>query len=135
MKITPKKILGFLLIILVMVLQEIRLSFFSYIALFLLKWPAPINVIIVILLFFSSFRYKSHKIDKFFKIFSYINIPLNIGIWVMALISFINGTINCNAIVFYVLFGIGLFLTITKIPKVLKEDKDEKTHTELVKNK
>ena len=27
MKITPKKILGFLLIILVMVLQEIRLSF------------------------------------------------------------------------------------------------------------
>ena len=45
----------------------------------------------------------------------------------MALISFINGTINCNAIVFYVLFGIGLFLTITKIPKVLKEDKDEKT--------
>ena len=51
MKITPKKILGFLLIILVMVLQEIRLSFFSYIALFLLKWPASINVIIVILLF------------------------------------------------------------------------------------
>ena len=127
MKITPKKILGFLLIILVMVLQEIRLSFFSYIALFLLKWPAPINVIIVILLFLSSCRFKSHKIDKFFKIFSYINIPLNIVIWVMALISFINGTINCNAIVFYVLFGISTFLTITKIPKMLKEDKDEKT--------
>ena len=107
MKITPKKILGFLLIILVMVLQEIRLSFFSYIALFLLKWPAPINVIIVILLFFSSFRYKSHKIDKFFKIFSYINIPLNLGIWIMALISFINGTVNCkknvkNVIIFVV---------------------------------
>ena len=127
MKITPKKILGFLLIILVMVLQEIRLSFFSYIALFLLKWPAPINVIIVVLLFFSSFRYKSHKIDKFFKIFSYINIPLNIVIWVMALISFINGTINCNAIVFYVLFGINAFLIITKIPKMFKNKEDEKT--------
>ena len=127
MKITPKKILGFLLIILVMVLQEIRLSFFSYIALFLLKWPAPINVIIVILLFFSSFRYKSHKIDKFFKIFSYINIPLNIGIWVVALISFINGSINCNPVVFYVLFGINTFLTITKIPKMFKDEEDEKT--------
>ena len=134
MKITPKKILGFLLIILVMVLQEIRLSFFSYIALFLLKWPAPINVIIVILLFFSSFRYKSHKIDKFFKIFSYINIPLNIGIWVVALISFINGTINCNPVVFYVLFGINAFLTITKIPKMLKDEEDKKTQTEPVKN-
>ena len=110
-----------------MVLQEIRLSFFSYIALFLLKWPAPINVIIVILLFFSSFRYKSHKIDKFFKIFSYINIPLNIGIWVMALISFINGTVNCNAILFYVLFGINAFLTITKIPKMFKSKEDEKS--------
>ena len=135
MKTKPKKITAVLLFILVMVLQEIRLSFFSYIALFLLKWPAPINVIIVILLFFSSFRYKSHKIDKFFKIFSYINIPLNIGIWVVALISFINGTINCNAILFYVLFGINAFLTITKIPKMLKEDKDEKTQTEPVKNK
>ena len=134
MKITPKKILGFLLIILVMVLQEIRLSFFSYIALFLLKWPAPINVIIVVLLFFSSFRYKSHKIDKFFKIFSYINIPLNIGIWVVALISFINGTINCNPVVFYVLFGINAFLTITKIPKMLKDEEDKKTQTEPVKN-
>ena len=127
MKITPKNILKVLLFVLVMVLQEIRLSFFSYIALFLLKWPASINVIIVILLFLSSCRFKSHKIDKFFKIFSYINIPLNIGIWVMALISFINGTINCNAILFYVLFGINSFLTITKIPKMLKEDKDEKT--------
>ena len=134
MKITPKKIMGALLIILVMVLQEIRLSFFSYIALFLLKWPAPINVIIVILLFFSSFRYKSHKIDKFFKIFSYINIPLNIVIWVMALISFINGTINCNPVVFYVLFGINAFLTITKIPKMLKDEEDKKTQTEPVKN-
>ena len=56
-----------------------------------------------------------------------MNIPLNLGIWVMALISFINGTINCNAIVFYVLFGINAFLTITKIPKMLKEDKEEKT--------
>ena len=127
MKITPKNILKVLLFVLVMVLQEIRLSFFSYIALFLLKWPAPINVIIVVLLFFSSFRYKSHKIDKFFKIFSYINIPLNIGIWVVALISFINGTINCNAIVFYVLFGINAFLTITKIPKMFKDEEDEKT--------
>ena len=127
MKITPKKILGVLLIILVMVLQEIRLSFFSYIALFLLKWPTPINVIIVILLFLSSFRYKSHKIDKFLKIFSYLNIPLNLGIWIMALISFINGTINCNPVVFYVLFGISTFLTITKIPKMLKEDKEGKT--------
>ena len=127
MKITPKNILKVLLFVLVMVLQEIRLSFFSYIALFLLKWPASINVIIVILLFLSSCRFKSHKIDKFLKIFSYINIPLNIGIWVMALISFINGTINCNPVVFYVLFGINAFLTITKIPKMLKEDKDEKT--------
>ena len=127
MKITPKKILGFLLIILVMVLQEIRLSFFSYIALFLLKWPASINVIIVILLFLSSCRFKSHKIDKFFKIFSYINIPLNIGIWVVALISFINGTINCNPVVFYVLFGINAFLTITKIPKMFKSKEDEKS--------
>ena len=135
MKITPKNILKVLLFVLVMVLQEIRLSFFSYIALFLLKWPAPINVIIVVLLFFSSFRYKSHKIDKFFKIFSYINIPLNIGIWVVALISFINGTINCNPIVFYVLFGINAFLTITKIPKMFKDEEDEKTQTEPVKNK
>ena len=127
MKTKPKKITAVLLFILVMVLQEIRLSFFSYIALFLLKWPAPINAIIVILLFLSSCRFKSHKIDKFLKIFSYINIPLNIGIWVMALISFINGTINCNAIVFYVLFGINAFLTITKIPKMFKEDNDEKT--------
>ena len=127
MKITPKNILKVLLFVLVMVLQEIRLSFFSYIALFLLKWPTPINVIIVILLFLSSCRYKSHKIDKFLRIFSYVNIPLNLGIWVMALISFINGTINCNPVVFYVLFGINAFLTITKIPKMLKEDKDEKT--------
>ena len=127
MKTKPKKITAVLLFILVMVLQEIRLSFFSYIALFLLKWSAPINAIIVILLFLSSCRFKSHKIDKFFKIFSYINIPLNIVIWVMALISFINGTINCNAIVFYVLFGINAFLTITKIPKMFKEDNDEKT--------
>lgn len=135
MKITPKKILGFLLIILVMVLHEIRMSFFSYIALFLLKWPASINVIIVILLFLSSCRFKSHKIDKFLKIFSYINIPLNIVIWVKALISFINGSINCNAIVFYVLFGISTFLTITKIPKMFKDEEDEKTQTEPVKNK
>ena len=127
MKTKPKKITAVLLFILVMVLQEIRLSFFSYIALFLLKWPAPINAIIVILLFLSSCRFKKHKIDKIFKIFSYINIPLNIGIWVVASISFINGTINCNAIVFCVLFGINAFLTITKIPKMLKEDKDEKT--------
>ena len=134
MKITPKNILKVLLFVLVMLLQEIRLSFFSYIALFLLKWPAPINVIIVVLLFFSSFRYKSHKIDKFFKIFSYINIPLNIGIWVVALISFINGTINCNPVVFYVLFGINAFLTITKIPKMLKDEEDKKTQTEPVKN-
>ena len=134
MKITPKNILKVLLFVLVMVLQEIRLSFFSYIALFLLKWPAPINVIIVVLLFFSSFRYKSHKIDKFFKIFSYINIPLNIGIWVVALISFINGTINCNPVVFYVLFGINAFHTITKIPKMLKDEEDKKTQTEPVKN-
>jgi uncharacterized membrane protein YuzA (DUF378 family) len=74
------------------------------------------------------------EIDKFFKIFSSINIPLNIGIWVMALISFINGTINCNAILFYVLFGINAFLTITKIPKMLKDEEDKKTQTEPVKN-
>lgn len=124
-----KKIMGALLIILAMVLQEIKLNFFSYTALFLLKWPAPINIIIVILLFLSSCRFKSHKIDKFFKIFSYINIPLNLGIWAMALISFINGAIGCNAILFYVLFGISIFLNITKIPKMLKEDKDEKSNT------
>ena len=129
MKITPKKIMGALLFILAMVLQEIKLNFFSYIALFLLKWPAPINIITVILLFLSSCRFKSHKIDKFFKIFSYINIPLNLGIWAMALISFINGAIGCNAILFYVLFGISIFLNITKIPKMLKEDKDEKSNT------
>ena len=45
----------------------------------------------------------------------------------MALISLINGTINCNAIVFYVLFGINAFLTITKIPKMFKDEEDEKT--------
>ena len=127
MKITPQKISGALLIILAMVLQEIKLNFLSYTALFLLKWPAPINIIIVILLFLSSCRFKSHKIDKFFKIFSYINIPLNLGIWAMDLISFMNGAIGCNAILFYILFGISIFLNITKIPKMLKEDKDEKT--------
>lgn len=45
----------------------------------------------------------------------------------MALISFINGTINCNAILFYVLFGINAFLTITKIPKMFKDEEYKKT--------
>ena len=127
MKITPKNIAKVFVIILAVVLQDIRINLFSYIPLFFLKWPVYINVNVIVLIVISSLRWENSKFDKFLKRMSVINIPLNIGIWVMALISFINGTINCNAILFYVLFGINAFLTITKIPKMLKEDKDEKT--------
>lgn len=127
MKITPKNIAKVFVIILAVVLQDIRINLFSYIPLFFLKWPVYINAIVIVLIVISSLRWENSKFDKFLKRMSVINIPLNIGIWVMALISFINGTINCNAILFYVLFGINAFLTITKIPKMLKEDKDEKT--------
>ena len=127
MKITPKNIAKVFVIILAVVLQDIRINLFSYIPLFFLKWPVYINVIVIVLIVISSLRWENSKFDKFLKRMSVINIPLNIVIWVMALISFINGTINCNAIVFYVLFGINAFLTITKIPKMLKEDKDEKS--------
>lgn len=127
MKITPKNIAKVFVIILAVVLQDIRINLFSYIPLFFLKWPVYINIIVIVLIVISSLRWENSKFDKFLKRMSVINIPLNIVIWVMALISFINGTINCNAIVFYVLFGINAFLTITKIPKMLKEDKDEKS--------
>ena len=127
MKITPKNIAKVFVIILAVVLQDIRINLFSYIPLFFLKWPVYINVIVIVLIVISSLRWENSKFDKFLKRMSVINIPLNIVIWVMALISFINDTINCNAVVFYVLFGINAFLTITKIPKMLKEDKDEKT--------
>ena len=127
MKITPKNIAKVFVIILAVVLQDIRINLFSYIPLFFLKWPVYINVNVIVLIVISSLRWENSKFDKFLKRISVINIPLNIVIWVMALISFINGTINCNAILFYVLFGINAFLTITKIPKMLKEDKDEKT--------
>ena len=127
MKITPKNIAKVFVIILAVVLQDIRINLFSYIPLFFLKWPVYINIIVIVLIVISSLRWENSKFDKFLKRMSVINIPLNIVIWVMALISFINGTINCNAIVFYVLFGINAFLTITKIPKLLKEDKDEKS--------
>ena len=127
MKITPKNIAKVFVIILAVVLQDIRINLFSYIPLFFLKWPVYINVIVIVLIVISSLRWENSKFDKFLKRMSVINIPLNIGIWVVALISFINGTINCNPVVFYVLFGINAFLTITKIPKMLKEDKDEKT--------
>ena len=127
MKITPKNIAKVFVIILAVVLQDIRINLFSYIPLFFLKWPVYINVIVIVLIVISSLRWKNSKFDKFLKTMSFINIPLNIVIWVIALISFINDTINCNAIVFYVLFGINAFLTITKIPKMLKEDKDEKS--------
>ena len=127
MKITPKNIAKVFVIILAVVLQDIRINLFSYIPLFFLKWPVYINVNVIVLIVISSLRWENSKFDKFLKRMSVINIPLNIVIWVMALISFINGTINCNAIVFYVLFGINAFLTITKIPKMLKEDKDEKS--------
>lgn len=135
MKITPKNIAKVFVIILAVVLQDIRINLFSYIPLFFLKWPVYINVIVIVLIVISSLRWENSKFDKFLKRMSVIKIPLNIMIWVMALISFINGTINCNAIVFYVLFGINAFLTITKIPKMFKDEEDEKTQTEPVKNK
>ena len=134
MKITPKNIAKVFVIILAVVLQDIRINLFSYIPLFFLKWPVYINVIVIVLIVISSLRWKNSKFDKFLKRMSVINIPLNIVIWIMALISFINGTINCNPIVFYVLFGINAFLTITKIPKMLKEDKDEKTEAKQQQN-
>lgn len=127
MKITPKNIAKVFVIILAVVLQDIRINLFSYIPLFFLKWPVYINVIVIVLIVISSLRWENSKFDKFLKTMSFINIPLNIVIWVMALISFINGTINCNPVVFYVLFGINAFLIITKIPKMLKEDKGGKS--------
>lgn len=126
MKITPKNIAKVFVIILAVVLQDIRINLFSYIPLFFLKWPVYINVIVIVLIVISSLRWENSKFDKFLKRMSVIKIPLNIMIWVMALISFINGTINCNPVVFYVLFGINAFLTITKIPKCSKTKKMKK---------
>ena len=127
MKVTPRNIAIVLLALILTALKIAIQDLFNFIPLFFLKWPIYTNVIVILLFVISSLRWENSKFDKFLKRMSVINIPLNIVIWIMALISFINGTINCNPIVFYVLFGINAFLTITKIPKMLKEDKDEKT--------
>ena len=127
MKVTPRNIAIVLWALILTALQIAIQDLFNFIPLFFLKWPIYTNVIVILLFVILSIRWENSKFDKFLKRMSVINIPLNIVIWIMALISFINGTINCNPIVFYVLFGINAFLTITKIPKMLKEDKDEKT--------
>ena len=115
MKVTPRNIAIVLWALILTALQIAIQDLFNFIPLFFLKWPIYTNVIIILLFVISSLRWENSKFDKFLKRMSVINIPLNIVIWVMALISFINGTINCNPIVFYVLFGINAFLTITKI--------------------
>lgn len=127
MKVTPRNIAIVLWALILTALQIAIQDLFNFIPLFFLKWPIYTNVIVILLFVISSLRWENSKFDKFLKRMSVINIPLNIVIWVMALISFINGTINCNPIVFYVLFGINAFLTITKIPKMFKNEEDEKT--------
>ena len=134
MKVTPRNIAIVLWALILTALQIAIQDLFNFIPLFFLKWPIYTNVIVILLFVISSLRWENSKFDKFLKRMSVINIPLNIVIWIMALISFINGTINCNPIVFYVLFGINAFLTITKIPKMLKDEEDKKTQTEPVKN-
>lgn len=128
MKITPKNILKIFLAIIVVILQDIRINLFTYIPLFFLKWPAYINIIVVILSFLSTIEWKNSRFDKFFRVMWVIHIPLNIIIWVFALISFINGAIHCNAIVFYILLGLNVYSVITKIGKMVF-GKEKETNT------
>ncbi len=126
MKITPKNIAKVLLAIILIALKIVMLNILNFIPLFFLKWPIYINVILIILFACSSMRLEDYKkIDRILKNISFVNILLNIAVWVIALISFINGTININAIVFYILFGINAFLTLTKIPSLFKKDAEE----------
>ena len=122
MKITFRNVLKVLLVCIIVVLKIIFSNVFNFIPLFLLEWPALVNTVLVVLFSCSTLRFEDYKIDSFLKTISIISIPLNIVVWIIALISFVNGTIDCNFGVFYALFGINAFFTITKIPSILKKD-------------
>lgn len=126
MKNTPKTISAIALVIIAVVLKTAFSNIFNFIPLFMLKWPVFISVILGIIFACSTIRFSGHKIDKFFKSLFVISIPLNIIIWIIALIAFKNGNIDCNTTLFYILFAINAFRSITKIPEIF--EKDEENH-------
>ena len=125
MKFTPKNILKILLVCIAIILKIAISNIFNLIPLFLLKWPTIINIILIVLFSCSVLRYEEHKINSFFKSVSIINIPLNIVIWIIALISMIKNTLDCSPVVFYILFGINAFLIINKTSTILNEGNDK----------
>ncbi|MBQ2746224.1 MAG: hypothetical protein IJF35_00705 [Clostridia bacterium] len=125
MKLTRKNILAVLLALAITALKIAIQDLFNFIPLFILKWPAPFNIIVVILFVLSTVRWEGSKIDDFLKRMSVINIPLNIIVWLIALVCFITGNLHFNPAAFIILFIINVLLTITKIPTLFKKDENE----------
>ena len=119
-----------LLVSLIFIIKSVLLSIFSLVPLFLLEMPMAVNMLLFVFFMLSTFRCQGYKIDALFKFFSVLSIPLNIALWGMALYSFAEGSIDCNATVFYVLLVINLFSIITKLPKIFKNE-DETVDVDL----